>query len=75
VAVKLADAPSHIVLSSFVVPDVSVAVMPATGNGVTVIVCITTAVQPAPLDTVTVYVVVVIGLTVNAAVVLPPSHK
>jgi hypothetical protein len=75
VAAKFALAPAHIVLSLFVVPDVSVAVIPATGNGVTVIVCMTTAVHPAPLDTVTVYVVVVAGLTVLAADVLPPSHR
>ena len=69
-AVSVAEDPSQIV-PSFGVPEVSVTAITAVGNGLTVMVVVAVAVQPLTFDTVAVYVVVVPGVTVIAAVVAP----
>jgi len=69
-AVKVADAPAQMMPSLFVVPDVSVTAIAGTGSGFTVMVDDAVAVQPISV-TVTVYEVVVPGVTVIAAVVAP----
>jgi bifunctional ADP-heptose synthase (sugar kinase/adenylyltransferase) len=55
-------------------PEVSVTVTDGVGSGFTVIVVEAVAVQPSALVTVTVYVVVVAGETVVAAVLSPLLH-
>ena len=62
-AVNVTLAPLQIVPSLLDVPDVSATVITGTGSGLTVIVVDDVAVQPSVLVTVTVYVVLVVGLT------------
>jgi hypothetical protein len=73
-AVSEALAPLQIVPSSFVVPDVSVTTIDGIGSGFTVIVVAVVVSQPSEFVTVTVYVVVVAGDSVIAAVASPVSH-
>ena len=54
VPLRVADAPAQIIPSLAVVPEVSATVIPAVGNGFTVMVVVAEAVQPAALVTVTV---------------------
>ena len=61
--------------SLFVVPDVSVTVIPGVGNGFTVMVIDVVDKQLFAFVTVTVYVVVVAGLTVILAVVAPVLQR
>ena len=70
-AVSVADAPLQMIPSLFATPEVSVTTMAAVGSGFTVMVVEAVAVQPSALVTVTVYVVVMLGETVIAAVDMP----
>ena len=54
VPVKVADAPAQMMPSLLTVPEVSATVIPGVGNGLTVMVVVAEAVQPAALVTVTV---------------------
>ena len=54
VAVKVAEAPAQMMPSLLVVPEVSVTEIAGVGNGLTVMVLVDVAVQPAALVTVTV---------------------
>jgi hypothetical protein len=67
----VALAPRQMIPSLLVVPDVSTTVVAGVGSGFTVIVVVDTAVQPAALVTVTVYVVVPPGVTEIEAVFAP----
>ena len=69
-AVSVAVAPTQMMPSLFVVPDVSMTAIAGTGSGFTVMVDEAVPVQPFRL-TVTVYDVVEPGVTVIAAVVAP----
>src|SRR6187431_1077075 len=74
VAVSVAEAPAHIVPSLFTVPEASVTVIVGIGAGVTVIVVDNISTQ-APLVKVTLYNVVMTGVTTMAAVVSPVLHR
>lgn len=74
-AVIVALAPVQIVPSLFIVPEDSVTDMDGIGSGFTVIVAEVVAVQPLASVTVTVYVVVVVGDLVIAAVASPVSQE
>jgi len=54
VPLRVADAPAQMIPSLLVVPEVSATVIPGVGNGLTVMVVVAEAVQPAALVTVTV---------------------
>ena len=54
VPLRVADAPAQMMPSLLVVPEVSATVIPGVGNGLTVMVVVAEAVQPAALVTVTV---------------------
>ena len=70
-AVSVAEAPLQMIPSLLATPEVSVTAMAGVGSGFTVMVVEAVAEQPAALVTVTVYVVVVVGETVIAAVDMP----
>ena len=71
----VALAPAQIIPSLAAVPEVSVTAIAGVGNGLTVIVWVLVAEQLFAFVTVTVYVVVAVGLSVIAAVVAPVLHK
>ena len=70
-AVSVAAAPVQMMPSFGIVPDASVSLMEAVGNGFTVMVVETEAVQLFAFVTVTVYVVVIAGVTAITAVIAP----
>jgi hypothetical protein len=71
----VALSPAQIIPSLAAVPEVSVTAIEGVGNGLTVIVWVAVAEQLFAFVTVTVYVVVAVGLSVIAAVVAPVLHK
>jgi len=72
--VSVTLAPSQIVPSLFIRPEVSATVIAGMGNGFTVMVVAVVELQPSEFVTVTVYVVVVIGDLVIAATDSPELH-
>ena len=74
VAVRVAEAPAQMVPSLLAVPEFSVTAMAGVGKGFTVMVREAVPVQPIPLVMVTVYVVVIIGVTLMICEVAPVLH-